>query len=343
MNWIFNDWFEYNGEMYFYHALNLCPGKYNFSTNKISFAPELNKQEIYENGTLAKIHSVENKAFFLPVSGKSVIGINMSDYKTEVVDIDANQELWGNYAFSTIWNESLFIFPRHKSEVILLLDLLSSDISLKTIALPYKVHLGCQINEIVWLFSKSGDECIRFDMSNYTYSIIKLNSQIIGLISIDSDNDYVYLSLEGGIIKRFDVHSYKVEDVAIVSNSKTYYLSTNNQSIILLPDLSDDIFVIDKTNGEVNKYSEYPTDFRYVGPKDWYKYLGYKKINNNKWYALRSANHYMIVDDKNGNITWKRPIETSSKEDIMYFSKKEGIVHEFNEVKLAQLIESLTQ
>ena len=328
MKWLFNDWFEYNDDYYFFHSLELCPGKLSEINNKISYATEIDNQITRNVGTVERILSKDNMAYLFSVSGNKVVRINMKNGDAKEITIDASQEPWDNYAFITIWRDCIYIFPRHKPEAIVLKGISGDDIQSFTVYLPQIFFLGSQFNDEVWLFPENGDVCACFNLSKNTYFEKCIGKKICNLVSVAADEEDIYCFDRGDGLIRAKRCDGKIEYLLGNSGEEEFLISLTNNKIVLLPVRNDEIKLVDKQTGVSKIYSDYPVDFEYNAPVGWGKYLGYKQKGDKLCFALRSSNYALCIDTVNDSIAWKEIVDTNVEEDIGYFLHREGIVNE---------------
>ena len=101
------------------------------------------------------------------------------------------------------------------------------------------------------------------------------------------------------------------------------------KKVWILPSLGEDIFVFDKDKEEVEKYIDYPKDFKYEMPDDRGKYVSYCEDDSYYYFSLSSGNFILSIGKENGKETWILPKWPSEdKRQEILFKRNYPIVPE---------------
>ena len=340
MEWIFNDWFEYKDELYFFHALERYSGKYNIKENKFYFVPEIEGTDVIEWG-IDKFFVSEKYAFGVLLNGKGVLKIDMESMKLSIISIEAEISERGVYACHAFYNDSIYLFLLDKSEVIILNNVSTDGVTTENILLDKAYYIGCNQRDKVWLFPENGNDCICFDLLEKKYQNIQFDTQFEMLLNADCTENGVFVVSRSGQLYSFDPALHKFELSVKLPVDACYHICVADEKIVFLPCYMDKFYTFDINNGSLSDYGDIPSDIVYNAPKEWVRYYRYASRGGRKFYALRSADYILVIDEKSGEISWIKPSGTDASSEIAYFTINGGITRENADANAKSLIQYL--
>lgn len=281
-----------------------------------------------------------DNVFVLELNGKRLMKYNVIEKKCTYININCDKKGWGNFATIGCEGKSLYIFPIY-TDGLIKVDLKTSKVkkekALYSRMQDYKINRkaqeeftyfwrGCQFGNIVWLFPRKGNLVIAYDMETDTWQEYELSIAIENCEHVIEYTDKLYILSSKGKIYRWGMKDELVEEIADCSNSETdsttfSRIAVTNKRIFLFPALGKDIFFIDLNTGKINKYSDYPADFRYCGPEGWSKYYGYCEDEEYYYFAMRSTNYILTLNKREGKVEWLKPKLPSYEEYVSNYIK----------------------
>ena len=302
---------------------NFC--KYSTEKNQISYQNEFSFDVSGKNNPDMFIYG--EKYIYAPsLNGKYLIVINVKTFDICSYSINANGDSWGNYAFIYFFKGKLYIFCK-KIPKLIIFDEEENLIVEKDF--PYEVSHGNANNNDVWLLSSDGKRIISYNLKNAQISVCELSRKLNQIVCSEIEETNIFLLSYTGTVYMFDTVEKRIKILIEPSfNMKVGRMIISKKRIIILPDLGDDIFFIDKNNGRIDKYSDYPADFKYIGNEGWSKFHGCCKLDDMIYYFPRSSNYILCVNLNLEDIMWLRPKLPSKKEMMNYYMSKNGILSE---------------
>lgn len=177
----------------------------------------------------------------------------------------------------------------------------------------------------MWLFQRSGELVVEYDLESDTWREFELSIRIRECVHVTVYAGYMYiLSAEGKIYRwnRKDNIAEEIADCRSTSRMDFVFsrIAVTDKGIFLLPLYGEEIFYIDLKTKNVKKYDSYPEDFRYC-ELSWSKYYGYCEDDNQYYFAMRSANYILTINKRDGIEKWvKAKLSSYEEYKKVYFS-----------------------
>ena len=324
-NWLFSEGFLIGDDIFFFPDFGRYLGKYSIADNRMSFPWEVGNL-IKLSGDFDRYVVVGNKVCSLAVNGENIIIINTETWNTQKIQITSNVNAWGNYAEAAAYEDKLFVFCRGMRKVIVY------DVSSNAVCeeeLPLIVDKGVTIEGTTWLLSGDHTSLIKFNLSCLESDIIHIPNRIDSVSYITAKGNDLYMLSSNGDIWYFDMQNSKEECIFKVSEDRSVgRLVVTDNSFIELPSLGSEIYIIDKNSNNCKAYKSYPADFQYIGDKGWSKYKGIIRYRNSYIIAPRSSNYLLFIDEKSGNISWKKAVLPEPVDIMTHYLNYDGFVSE---------------
>lgn len=295
------------------------------------------------------------KIYFFEQNGKRIMEYSVTDKKTRYFDLNLQAYLYFNYAYCTIWDNRIYIFPSFINEIIIV-DLQTGKIMKKEkfcddlyyifnkekincipgtdLNFPYRLFsCGCQVKNTIWIFTEKSQKVIKFDLLTEKIEQYILPRMIKGCVhAVWKNKKFYLLSLEGFVY----VWKYEKNEIEMLYDEKKncqypyfHRIAVTDKNIWLIPFFGDDIYIVDKMTKKYSFYNEYPKDFCYFGGYERCRFYGYSEDKNNYYFAMHSANYLLIIDKLTGKEKWIKPINPTMQEMQKYYMKNYG--SNFNE------------
>ena len=310
--------------------VDLHTGKTTLLNDLLNYDPAFNADDML---------SFENDIFILELNGKRLMKFNVKERNCSYFNIDCDNKTWKNYAAFAYYGNNIYVFPVYTDGVIKI-DLKKERVQKKK---ELYLHIseykkdkkqdgeftffwcGCQSGSIVWLFQRSGELVVEYDLESDTWREFELSIRIRECVLVTVYAGYMYiLSAEGKIYRwnRKDNIAEEIADCRSTSRMEFVFsrIAVTDKGIFLLPLYGEEIFYMDLKTKNVKKYDSYPEDFRYC-ELSWSKYYGYCEDDNQYYFAMRSANYILTINKRDGIEKWvKAKLSSYEKYKKVYFS-----------------------
>ena len=207
---------------------------------------------------------------------------------------------------------------------------------------------GIRKNNHILLLSASGKNVYDFDLEKnkwvqHTLCISeKLKNAIYG-------NDRIYCLAESGKIFVLDVnwHAEYYEVSGDYSKPQiedaVFGMAVSSDKLYLLPALGNHIFQINLLDGSSKIVTELPENYLYhMTFSTQYKFFLSTESANKYCFANPTEDYLLLINKKDGKMTWLKPKLSNIKEDVLRFIQNGGYVEEY-EGSLVEFIECISE
>lgn len=260
--------------------------------------------------------------FALELSGNYMLQYCMKDNICRYFDIDCAKHDWDNYAVFTNYGGSIYIFPKY-ADTLVKIDIQTGNIS-KNSELYTRYYFdvqyekrkkyfyfkcGCRSEQIVWLYQEQKNMFIAYDLENSTCEEYKLSIKINDCTHIIRKDGALYILSSEGRVYIWDLEKYSIELVADCTcgkeeNYRFVRIAVTDKKIYMLPGMGEEIICVSLETGYTGLWTDYPVEFQYCALESWSKFLGYCENEEYYYFAMRSANHMLCINKKNGEGKW---------------------------------------
>lgn len=320
--------------------MNIDSGKVEYLNRPNSFDVQISDPLIWKLPDKMIVH--ERKIYVLETDGKRLVEYYVDENRYRCIELDCSVFECCNFAAFAIYNDKAYIFPSYLDKVIVV-DLtigsviqqlsICTDILYefgKTESIPSKLFsCGCRVGNSEWIFMERLGEVVEYNMETDEYQRHIVPAKIKGCAHAEWKNDTFYiLSLEGKVYK-WNFYNNNVREWSLGNQSKSYpayrEMVITNGVIWILPEVGNDILLIDIEKDYVEKYSNYPVDFSYEAPEHYSKYYVHCEDDNFYYFSMHSGNYIFCVEKFSGKEKWIKPIEPNY---IEYYAKNSCYVNE---------------
>ena len=288
--------------------------------------------------------SYNKNIYILECDGTRMIEYHVEKNTCRYFDINCSVYVCSNYAGFTIYKDKAYIFPSFLNELVVV-DLISGEVEreekickdisyipdLKK-AIPHKLFsCGCRIENSEWVFMEQNNEVIEYDLEKRYIQNHKIPKVIHGCVHAEwKDNIFYILDLEGKLYT-WNVENHDVEDW-LLDTGRPYpnyrEMVVTKKKIWILPEIGEDILLIEKETRKSEKYYKYPSDFRYAAPENYSKYYVHCEDKENYYFSMHSGNYLFCVEKESGKERWIKPYFTKIKKVIDYYKKNSMFISE---------------
>lgn len=324
---LFTDCAAYNEELYFFGSLSGMPAKYNFAENKISYVPEMLMDILDADDIIEKVLITGELLIGLSQKGKYGCIYNLNNQKHGYVRIYADERLWGNYIFTATYKNVGYVFTRNK---VIQINGFQPNVLQQKICEGEDLICGCRKDNDIWLFYENGNMYLHYDLITDTMQKCYMGSCLSRVIDAVEHDNIIYVLEGNGTICLLKPYDGYIETYVKTNTNGTFgKLAATEEKLIVLPDQGKDIIMIDWNTKKQSVYSQYPDHFLYLGEQGWSKYYGSCETERKIIFAMQSANHILIIDKKDGEFQWIKPILPCVQEEVEYWrDSKSGLVKE---------------
>ena len=322
-NYIFSTCIHILGKIFSFTTFNRIPIMVDPNTGEINIIDDL----INYDSSFAADHMIgfEKDIFVLELNGKRLMKFNIDDRKCTYFNIECNKKNFDNYAAFAEYGRNLYIFPIFADRIIKIdLDTrktknfgeLYSKIHSQYKGLESKENFtyficGCQMKNIMWLFQKKGNVVIAYNMEDDTWKEYRISKKICNCIHAIYTNQMIYILDSTGKVYCWNMIDESVELFADCSNGKNNVntfsrIIVTEKKTLVLPLFGKDIFCIDMYTKQMEKYDEYPMEFKYFEPEGWSKFYGFCEDYEHYYFAMRSTEFMLSLNKEEGKLKWIR-------------------------------------
>lgn len=330
--------------------------KIDLNRNNVKYIKNPPKYIPTEWGAVDRLLFDNDRIYLFEENGRRLLEYSLIEKKSRCFELNCNLHICDNYAFCTIENNILFVFPSFLNKIIKI-DLEDGKVKFKEnlcrdinyifgqekilyiydeseLNLPCKLYsCGCQIGHEVWLFTERKQLVIRYNLLTETYIEYLLPEYIDGCIHVVQKEKIFYILDAKGNVYLWNFRDGKAELLFTGKSTDKYpcfwRIAITNINIWMLPSIGEDIYIINILTKETKKYDRYPKDYCYYPYPERSKFYGYDEDAENYYFAMHSANYMLIINKFTGKGKWLRPKEADLDERIKYY--KGGDVKQYNE------------
>lgn len=193
----------------------------------------------------------------------------------------------------------------------------------------YDVHGDLQIKFFVqtkrWLYVfREQNMVMKLDLCDFLCEYITTPEELSGAINVVWANEAFYVLTKDRTVYLWDEKLNTIEKIYHCSDERQTFgrMGVTKHRIFLLPHMSEQIIVIDLTNGKKAEQVKYPEDFQYA-EFDVGKYGKCVEDEEYIWYANRCGNYVLRIDKQREELEWIK-IGMPSIYEEWYFRKDEG-------------------
>ena len=316
--------------LYFFSDGTFKPIKYNLNTNIAEYLVADDHLSDFQNGNPEKVFLYEDYIFVVKNTGDEIIRISLKDRSTDIVQIGASYLQTDNFALITLFKNTILCFCRTISKVIIM-DCESLEVKEQELISVseggYKI--GSVYEDYVYLFPKSGDAFLLYDLDKKTYRQKHLGENLDCVSNIAVANMYLYILERSGKLSAFNRNSYElIKSVKVGKKAEYGFIATCSRGLVLLPSIGEDIKIVDSLLDTFYVYSEYPSDFFYKEVSGKSKFFFPTEDDNYFYFAKRLANYILEVDKDNGELIWIKIDAAVSELFIASELKKKNYIYE---------------
>ena len=341
---LFSDCAYSNGNMYFFSNQDGMMARLDIESNIITYLPVL-VEELYDKGdSVDKVLTYDNRLYALSNAGNALVEYNLLNNEYLVYNPECAMNSWGNYIYMTQYGGKIFIFTRARN-VVKVFDCDNKEfITIEYDMKEQTFFAATRVDDVVWLFPRNGRVVVKFDLKNGTVQKYIVDYEFENVVDCYPDDNNIYVVSSSGNIIIFDMHTTKLSVFHMSKeNEKIRRLIVSKDNVVLLPSGGENIIVINKNNRNVKKYEQYPEGFEYQANPKWSKYHGYCKFNNKIYFAMRSANHLLIIDEETGEISWKRPMVGDAYEEVKILLKNKKLNFKEDKIFLKDYLKCIAE
>lgn len=335
--------------------LNINSGKIECIDNPVGVEQPVSNSSIW--GLPDRMIVYEKKIYVLETDGKRLVEYFVDENRYRYMEINCSVFECCNFAAFAIHKEKAYIFPSFLDKIITV-DLktgrviqelkIKSDIPYvfdKTKRIPPKFFsCGCRVDNHEWVFMERLGEVIEYDMETEDYYRHTIPAGIKGCVHAEWKYGVFYiLSLEGKVYE-WNFRTNSVREWNLGNEAKPYptyrEMVVANKIIWILPEIGEDILVIDIEKNKVKKYLNYPMDFSYEAPKQYSKYYRHCEDENYYYFSMHSGNYIFCVEKQSGKEKWIKPIEPEEADYMEYYVRNGWYLNE-KEYTLGNYIQSM--
>ncbi len=338
-DWIFSSCFYYKDSLFFQNECGDFAGRYQINQKHLHYEDKININSMGYSNMIEQYFVYKHLVYGVSVSGKQIFVFDMENGGISVIPISANDKGWGNYACVSSEKDIIYIFTKESGKIISI-NVQSGKIEYGQ--LPRKCGIGCKCNEDFLLFEEESSNVWIYKTGIKTIKKYRLEELIEDVVYLEAFENRIYAMRGNGdiyIIGYVEDELRIVEKYNVDRNNLMSCLCLSGDYIIELPS-EGNICMIDTRDGSIQEYSEYPETFVYVHD-GWTRYVGFADIEDFRYYAMRSANHFLVIDKKNFGIHFIKPTYPSEKEIKEYYESRDGIVSE-KELSMNKWLELVT-
>ena len=273
--------------------------------------------------------------YILELDGRCLIQYNIRDKQLKYYSIHYKGGTWGNFAFFTQMQQSIYIFPK-RADCLIEIDLQNERVEKKAMQLhnAQDVRFSCAFrneNEVC-LFDEDAQKIWIYDLRKKIFRQGVMEQEIECLATAAVFKDKAYLLGEKGSVYLCRLADYSIDEIrrSRVENVNFEWgnIAATEKNIWLLPALGESICIINRENFEERVFTEYPNDFEYANIEGYSKFYGYGEDEGKYYFAPRLANYMLEIDKNSGSGEWIKLINPLKKDLYDAIQKNLGIINE---------------
>ena len=284
--------------------------------------------------------------YILGMDGRCLIQYKIRERQLKYYNFYYQGDTWGNFAFFTKMQKSIYIFPK-RADCLIEVDLQNAQVVKREVQLNAQgVRFSCAFrneNEVC-LFDEDAQRIWIYDLQKKEFRQYALEQKIERLATAVIFKDKAYLLGEKGSVYLCRLTDYFIEEIkkCAVENEDFRWgnVAVTEKNIWLLPSLGEDICIINRENLEERTFIEYPNDFEYANIEGCSKFYGYGEDEGKYYFAPRLANYMLEIDKNSGVGEWIKLINPSKKKLYDVIQKNIGIINEgpYNTLDLSDFL-----
>lgn len=330
-----------NNNLYFFLSHSGIPAKFELAQGQISILNFNSSLTLGKGDCIDQITAYNGRIYALRNQGDALLIYDMNINECIDIGIDCNKKPWGNFIDMFVYHSKLYIFERYKKSV-LTLDCDDNKIKTRVYGFANKQEFICgsRILDRMWLFPKQGNIIGCYNLISHMYEEFSAGFEFCNVIDCTNFENEIYILDRNGCIYCWDADDRMLSlCFSELSLELMGRIVVTNQNIILLPSVGSEIKIYDKQIKVLRTYDQYPVGFKYEANPEWSKYHGRCEDENNIYFAMRSANHLLIIEKESGELSWVIP-QLPLSEDIAnhLISYKEDPINE-GEISLYTFME----
>ncbi len=329
--------------LYFFTDGTFRPIKYDLSKNVGEYLVEYKCLDGFAKGNLEKIFLYDDYIFAVKNTGEKVVRITLKDKSFISIPISASYMPTDNFALIAMYNNAIFCFCRTNNKVIIVdCDSLTVNEQQLLSLSDDGYKIGTIYEEHVYLFPKSGDKFLIYDLNERLYKQSYLSKEFSSISNVVSTKSNLYILERSGDLNLIDHNSFELIKSLKVGNEGAYgFIVICRNVIILLPSLGEDIMILDYSLETYHIYNEYPSDFSYKKVDGKSKYYYPYEDENYYYFAKRLANYFLKIDKNSGELKWIKIDVAVSELFIANELKNRKVLSENNNINLTEFINVL--
>ena len=267
------------------------------------------------------------------------------------LEISCHGKPWGNFIDVFLYHGYIYIIPRYR-EFLVKIDFKKRTVLQMECPVLQQIEkervVSCRNENFIYFFERYGNKVFAFDLKTGHYTQKELPDVMYDIVSIRIHKDTFFILSECGCLDSWEEGPNVLHRMAepIGENGSKIFtdLAVTDQNIWLLPQLGDDIYILDCRDGMLKRYDEYPSNFAYADVTNYSKFAYGQEYREKIYFGMHSANHLLEIDKKTGTAEWLAPILPTEQETYLY-RQRYGLSFEEKEkeVSLHEYVKKIPQ
>lgn len=298
-------------------------------------------QQIKLNTVTDKMLAVGKSIYWIEQGGGRMIEYDICAEKCAVFNLPKVEMVdWECFAAIAVWEKNIYIVPKCVDKLIIFdtetKQIVERESRFGTLLAPIQTKclfdFSIQDGSDLYLFCSGKNKILKYNLSGDDIETIIYSFEMGKVKSAVKEKNEMYIMTDNCEIFHVDAHfalKEKIQYEEVYEKSYMILLMAGT-SFYILPSLEKDIFWGQQMGSSVNKYMDYPDDFRYTD-MGWSKYYRFTEGGGYIWLPNRSSNYLARMNQCTGALEWIHVNAPSVEEEYKYclYSDKK-VFHENN-------------